>query len=145
MPEETKTPEKTICKIYASWCGHCKALKEPWAKFEAEVEKLKKEGKINCEVMAIEEQELSGEKMETLTKRNGGTKVEVKGFPTITKIQDNKLEYYKGERTADALLEWAKKDVKPNTMDGGRRSRQRRRTNKRRTNRRTRRTHRRTR
>jgi len=96
----TKQGKKTIvCKIYANWCGHCQTLKPVWA----ELKNLMHADK-NVTMIEIEESEMKEKigKLRNICKKN----IDVNGFPTIVKICGEKVEYYQGERSVDALRAW---------------------------------------
>jgi thiol-disulfide isomerase/thioredoxin len=89
-----------IIDVYATWCVHCKQLEPTWLKL---AEALKHEvyvGKIN------------GEKEKALANRLYANK----GFPTIILLHENKMRFYKGERSLEKLTEFCRdgyKTVKP--------------------------------
>ena len=88
-----------IGKIFATWCGHCQSLEEPWNKMKTIVG-----GKV--EYSEIESENLENE-LKTL---NAKHKTDVKmqgGYPTLFKIKGTKVSYYDGERTQEELVKWA--------------------------------------
>lgn len=88
-----------VGKVYAVWCGHCDALAPEWEEME------RKNKKKHVKFVSIEETKIASE----IPKLNQkyGVELEAKGFPTIFKIQDGKLEYYEsGERTAKKITDW---------------------------------------
>ena len=91
-------PVVTVGLIYASWCGHCQALKPEWKKM--------KKGK-KCHFIEIEDSDRQKDlKIANINKRLIGEKLSVSGFPTIFKIKGGKIEYYQGERSAGAMQTW---------------------------------------
>jgi thiol-disulfide isomerase/thioredoxin len=88
-----------IGKLFATWCGHCQSLEEPWNKMKTIVgEKV--------EFVEIESENLENE-LKTL---NAKHKTDVKmqgGYPTLFKIKGTKVSYYNGERTQEELVKWA--------------------------------------
>jgi protein disulfide-isomerase-like protein len=86
---------KTVVLYHAPWCGHCKALMPEWNKFQEKGVEGVKIKKVNVD----EEKEA--------TKAAGVT-----GYPTIILYNEGKKEVYTGERTAEALAEWAKSKSK---------------------------------
>ena len=88
-----------IGKIFATWCGHCQSLEEPWNKMKTNVG-----GKV-------EFVEIESEKLENgLKTLNDKHKTDVKmqgGYPTLFKIKGNNVSYYNGERTVNELVKWA--------------------------------------
>ena len=110
-----------IGKLFATWCGHCQSLEEPWNKMKTIVG-----GKV--EYSEIESENLENE-LKTL---NAKHKTDVKmqgGYPTLFKIKGTKVSYYDGERTKDELVKWASpksggKSKKRNQRKGKRTRRQ---------------------
>jgi len=89
-----------VGKLYMNNCIHCNMLVEPWNQMK------KKIGKMVEVIDDIESRDLDTE----LEKINAKFKTDVSvqaGFPTIFKIQNGKVEYYEGERTAPELIKWA--------------------------------------
>jgi thiol-disulfide isomerase/thioredoxin len=107
--------------IFANWCGHCKALKPEWDKMKNKLAKGKRHTKIRGgdeaetqnaetkpEIVEIEaDDSKKDEKMDELNSELTSQKVEANGYPTIFKIVNNSIEYYSGERNAEALYNWA--------------------------------------
>lgn len=88
-----------IGKLFATWCGHCQSLEEPWNKMKTIVG-----GKV--EYAEIESENLENE----LQLLNDKHKTDVKmqgGYPTLFKIKGTKVSYYNGERTQEELVKWA--------------------------------------
>lgn len=115
--KDRKQGKKTIvCKIYANWCGHCQTLKPVWA----ELKNLMRADK-NVTMIEIEESEMKEKigKLRNICKKN----IDVDGFPTIVKIcGKSPPEYYKGERSVDALRAWI---MPSKRIQGGRNKTQR--------------------
>ena len=88
-----------IGKLFATWCGHCQSLEEPWNKMKTIVG-----GKV-------EYKEIESEDLESgLKTLNAKHKPDVKmqgGYPTLFKIKGTNVSYYNGERTTDELVKWA--------------------------------------
>ena len=100
-----------VGRAYADWCGHCKAMAEDWEKLRAHFESPSKKyphSKTKYEVISINSNELNDKKpqVEKMYLSNTGGQIDVKGFPTIFKITDGKLEYYNGARTYSDMLRW---------------------------------------
>lgn len=104
-----------VCKIYANWCGHCQDLKPVWAELKNVMSANK-----NITMMEIEESEMK-EKMGAL-KNICKKDIDVKGFPTIVKICNKKVEYYQGERSVEGLRAWIMPKPTTKTIHGGARS-----------------------
>jgi thiol-disulfide isomerase/thioredoxin len=86
--------KNVIVQLYfAEWCGHCKAFKPEWEKL-----KHKLEGKR----YKHEEYE-SDENPQKIEEEN------IRGFPTIRIIIDNKKVDYNGKRTAEEIINFIEK------------------------------------
>lgn len=87
-------------KIYATWCGHCRAMEHDWKRLEKKMHPLK------C--VNIESEEKDHKVAEF--NRNYRTNLALQnGFPTIFKLKKvgGSVEYYSGgERTETALSAW---------------------------------------
>lgn len=109
--------EVVVGKLYMNGCGHCESLKEPWSEMESKIG-----GKIKVE--KIESAEIE-DRLVKLNEKHGSDVAVQGGYPTIFKIQNKKVEYYNGERTAPALIKWVKQSA------GGKRRTKRTKRNKR--------------
>lgn len=99
-------PQIIVGKVYATWCGYCQQLQPEWTK-------LKKSIHHKIQFVDIEEKQI-GKKAgfekkyaKSLNPINDVPQLEVNGYPTIFKIRPNqKIEYYTGPRTAEAMKNW---------------------------------------
>lgn len=99
-----------LIKIHANWCPHCINMIPEWNKLKSSL-KFKQ---IKPKVFDIEEQQLH--KLELLNKKYELQEpVSHKGFPTIVKVHNGKVEYFEGSRDAKNILSWLYTNVK--TMD----------------------------
>lgn len=80
-----------MVEFYAPWCGHCKTLAPT---FEEVATALK--GEVNVA------------KVDAAKERAIGSRFEIRGFPTILFLSHGNVYKYKGKRTKDALIEFAK-------------------------------------
>jgi thiol-disulfide isomerase/thioredoxin len=127
--------------VFAPWCGHCHALRPEWDKMKKELNNDK------YQVEEVSDSEMSS-KIPRLNKKYG-VQIVSDGFPTIFKIKNGKLDYYKGARNMKAMKRWVggsdfeggnisvhdRKHNKqaPEEMDGGKKqSKKNRKTGKRR-------------
>ena len=87
-------------KIYATWCGHCRAMEEDWKRLEKKMHPLKS---VNIE------SEEKDHKIAAFNKKHK-TNLELKGgFPTVFKLPKKgaAVEYYEGgDRSEAALHNW---------------------------------------
>lgn len=99
--------QKTVIgRIYSKTCVHCVAMEGAWK----QLHKMIKQRGGNI-VMKDMEAGKMGQQLPQMNKQFlGGSdqRVELQGgFPTLFKIKNSKVEYYGGERTADAMFNWA--------------------------------------
>lgn len=100
-------PKKIIIgRIYAHWCGYCKLLKPEWKNMKNQI-KLKLKSIPNTRVYYINiEQKNENEKVDKVNRmylENSDEKLISKGYPTLFRIENGKLEYYNGERNANKM------------------------------------------
>ena len=93
----------TVGLIYANWCGHCQHLKPEWKKMKKGMRGT------NCHYLEIEDADHHKDRkiahVNSILKTG---KLEANGYPTVFKVKGGKLEYYQGERTAQAMQQWFK-------------------------------------
>lgn len=96
---DEKTAGKTVfLKMFAPWCGHCKAMKPAWDAVSKEFS--------DSDVVLMADVDCVGTGKE-LCDKNG-----VKGFPTIKFGDPNALEDYQGARDEASLRKFAS-ELKP--------------------------------
>jgi thiol-disulfide isomerase/thioredoxin len=95
-----------VLLIHAEWCGHCKALKPEWDKMK---EELKSNENISIHEIESADKDKDS-KLDEFSKKAGGEKISVRGFPMILKFENGKMTEYTGERSADKLAKWAQGD-----------------------------------
>lgn len=82
-----------LVKFYASWCGHCKKLEPIYEKVAEQLD-----GEINVARVNVP------------ANRELGTRFGIKGFPTIKFISKGQVYQYKGRRTVDDIVKFARGD-----------------------------------
>ena len=104
-------------KVYADWCGHCQSLKPEWARMKKIVPMHR--------VVFIEINDRNKDAgIENLNRVHGVNLPMPDGYPTIFRFgSDKQIEYYGGERKADALAKWA---LNGGSSTGGKRRRNKR-------------------
>ena len=114
----TNNQQKMVCKVWASWCGHCKELNKIWPDIENEIEKEEGDGLL----VSIEEQIIPS--VNCLDAR------EIPGFPWIFSMKGERgqKKEYNGKRDVDSLVKYIKKKLnKSNSkkimQNGGRKKR----------------------
>ncbi|KAL0234764.1 hypothetical protein PCE1_001800 [Barthelona sp. PCE] len=87
-----------LLKIFAPWCGHCKAMAEDWNTL---ADRLAEEG---SDVIVGE---YDGDSNDMPAQFEG----KIKGYPTVVKITaDDEVKFYEGQRTLEAMYAWAKEE-----------------------------------
>ena len=92
--------------IFSKTCVHCVAMQGEWKKLQ----KMLKQHGGNILMKNVEAEKMDQQLPQVNKQFLGGSdqRVEMQGgFPTLFKIKNKKVEYYGGERTADAMLNWA--------------------------------------
>ena len=96
-----------IGKIYANWCGHCQTLVPEWDSMKSAIMSkpdLAKKYKFVEIESANQEPRIRYINKHYL--KNSATKLILDGYPTLFKIKDGKLSYYKGPRRANDMTNW---------------------------------------
>ena len=87
-------------KIYATWCGHCRAMEEDWKRLE------KKMRPLQCVNIESEEKD---HKIAAFNKKYKTDLVLKGGFPTLFRLKHHgaTIDYYEGgDRSEAALHNW---------------------------------------
>lgn len=96
----------TIGLIHANWCGHCRNLMPIWNKMRSNIDR--KSYRPPPQYMMVEHSNLG--ELDRFNNENSeylsGQRVQHDGFPTIFKIRDGKIDYYKESRDPDSLEKW---------------------------------------
>ena len=114
---KTKTKKRTntqkenknaIVLVYADWCTYCRQMKPEW-------NEMKNRLGANIETIEIEDSDFDKDmKIRDIEDRKlNGEQLKILGYPTMFKIHNGRADYYGGNRTVDAMTEWA------NSRDGG--------------------------
>ena len=108
---KTKTKKRTntqkenknaIVLVYADWCTYCRQMKPEW-------NEMKNRLGANIETIEIEDSDFDKDmKIRDIEDRKlNGEQLEIRGYPTMFKIHNGRADYYDGNRTVDAMTEWA--------------------------------------
>jgi len=112
---KTKTKKRTntqkenknaIVLVYADWCTYCRQMKPEW-------NEMKNRLGANIETIEIEDSDFDKDmKIRDIEDRKlNGEQLEIRGYPTMFKIHNGRADYYGGNRTVDAMTEWANSRV----------------------------------
>ena len=104
--QKAGSKKTVIGRIYSKTCVHCVAMEKAWK----QLKKMIKQGGGNIVMKDMEARQMGQQLQQMNNQFLGGSdqRVELQGgFPTLFKIKNNKVEYYGGERTADAMFNWA--------------------------------------
>lgn len=95
--EVVNSNELWLVEFYAPWCGHCKNLAPEWEKAANALKGIVKVGAIDMDA-----------------EKSFGSKYGIRGFPTIKWFGTKKAnpKPYEGQRTAQALVDFAVDKVK---------------------------------
>jgi thiol-disulfide isomerase/thioredoxin len=102
-----------VGKVYADWCGHCQSLKPEWAKMKNKIHK--KKGKHYIIYEEVEEKEIDT-KLNRI-KNEQKVNIEANGYPTLFRISNGKVDYYRGNRQSDAMADWYLRGGDSNAVD----------------------------
>jgi len=92
--EVLKSGDVWLVEFYAPWCGHCKSLTPEYKKAATKLKGIAKVGAVD------------------MTKHESfGRQYDIKGFPTIKLFIKGKPLDYQGGRTADAMVDYVKREV----------------------------------
>lgn len=114
-----------IGKIYADWCGHCVALNPHWANMKNKIRSnmdLKNTIVEFVEIGDTEKNKQNGKTVDIMVDQfnrkhmyKSNQKLALDGgYPTLFKLHNGRLEYYKGDRNADSMYNWYTSGVNAN-------------------------------
>ena len=109
-----------IGKVTADWCGHCQHLQPKWDIMEKEIINEcspiqesntvmyldNNNNKIQFYKITNDNQEEPIRIINDSLLSNSNEKLQVNGYPTIFKINGNRLHYYQGEREPAPMKQW---------------------------------------
>lgn len=98
--KQTDSKKIVVGKIYAEWCGACKALAPEWKKMD----KILSKKRYTITPIEIEEKQIAQELPNI--KQQYGVEVTYSGYPTIFTIEKGQVKYYNGQRTAHEMANW---------------------------------------
>jgi len=92
--------------IHAKWCGHCRNLIPIWNKMRTNIDQ--KPYRPPPQYMVIEHSNLG--ELDRFNNENSlylkNQRVQADGFPTIFKINNGNIDYYKDVREPNSLEKW---------------------------------------
>lgn len=114
-----------VGKLYANWCGACKAIEKNWTELKAQVGGKVIFNDIESENMDAELKKFNAENNTNVALQGG--------YPTIYKVEGTKVSYYGGDRNVDDMVKWImeKKGGKRSDSKRNKQSNKRKRNNKR--------------
>jgi thiol-disulfide isomerase/thioredoxin len=123
-PRAPKT-QLIIGKIYADWCGHCVALNPHWTNMKNKIRSNMDFKNTIVEFVEIgdtEKNKQSGKTVDNMINQfnrkhmyKSNQKLALDGgYPTLFKLHNGRLEYYKGDRNADSMYNWYTSGVDTN-------------------------------
>jgi protein disulfide-isomerase-like protein len=80
-----------LIKFYAPWCGHCKTMAPAYEEVATQLK-----GEVNVA------------KVDVTANRDLGTRFEIQGFPTVKFMSKGNLYTFKGRRSTEELVEFAR-------------------------------------
>lgn len=120
-------------KVFANWCGACKALKPKWIEMLNQLkispseyeekntdDETEKSFIINRNGTILEIVQIPGDNLDDYKNKHPELgNLEANGFPTIFRKPDKSpIEYYYGDREPTAMIQWAM-GRSNNTIQGG--------------------------
>ena len=119
-----------VCKIHSKKCGYCIQMKPEWDKMK----NLLKGGNVDIHEFETTEHAEKLKEFNTELKNKFNKELEYDGVPTLARISGGKIDYYKGERTAEEMKKWALNEKMDKRMDkriGGKKTKKTRKGKKR--------------
>lgn len=110
-----------IIKLYADWCGHCIQMAPEWNIMKS----ILTPKKNSPEIIEIESNEMY--KLDNINNKLKN-KIELRGYPTLVKIKNGKVSYYKGIRDSKNMVKWASSDTNKTKKKKPKRKNQKKRT-----------------
>lgn len=113
-----------VGKIFADWCGHCQSLQPEWDRMKRDIKMQIGRSLHNVHVAFVEIGDTEKNKAKGLTvdgmiakynaSKNSNLPLKSDGYPTLFKVFNGILEYYRGARDAKSMYSWYMKGITPN-------------------------------
>lgn len=99
-PRQGEIPSVDLYFFYTDWCPHCKSAMPIWHKFKEKIgDKLIKDKKINFIKVNCEKEKALAEKYD------------IKGYPTIKLVDQNKVIEYDAKTDIDTLHQFINSSI----------------------------------
>ena len=99
-PRQGEIPSVDLYFFYTDWCPHCKSAMPIWNKFKEKIgDKLIKDKKINFIKVNCEKEKALAEKYD------------IKGYPTIKLVDQNKVIEYDAKTDIDTLHQFINSSI----------------------------------
>ena len=103
-----------VCKIHSKKCGYCIQMNPEWEKMKD----LLKGGNVDIHEFETTYDAEKLKKFNAELKNKFNKELEYDGVPTLARISGGKIDYYKGERTAEEMKKWALNERMGKRMGG---------------------------
>lgn len=91
--------QSILVEFYAPWCGHCQRLAP---EYEMAARMLDQKGS-----------KIALAKVDATKEKNLAAKYGIRGYPTLFLFENGEKKAYTGGRTAETIVQWLEKNVKP--------------------------------
>ena len=99
-PRQGEYPTVELYYFYTEWCPHCKTSSPIWDKFKEEVDgKFFKDKMVKCIEVDCEKDTLTADKYD------------IKGYPTIKLVNDNKVIEYDAKAHLETLHQFLNSSI----------------------------------
>ena len=113
-------PKIVIGLIHAEWCGHCKRLMPKWKMMKTQINTNLQDQFIFSEIEAANETSEINNIMKTYLPNSKKIITVQGGYPTMFKIENGNLDYYKKRHDIQDMTDWVTTNkLQISNIDGG--------------------------